>query len=126
MPVTIIAPVRFPATVSVAVAPGSVKAVWMLFVNGFAPSKVITGGVASCTVTVNVLVAMPFVSVAVTVTVVMPSGNVEPEAGVFVVVTAPLESVAEVVKFTTAPDALVASAIMFDGTVMIGGGRSPI
>ena len=51
----------------------------------------------------------------------VPSGKIEPEAGVLVVGRAPLTaSMAEVEKFTTAPAALVASTVMFAGTVIAG------
>lgn len=51
----------------------------------------------------------PAASVAVQFTVVVPNGKVEPEAGVQVAETEPLtKSLAEAVKFTTAPAALVA------------------
>ncbi len=59
----------------------------------------------SLTVTANVLVVvLPCASVTVLVTVVVPTGNVEPEAGVLVTEPTPGQlSVAEVVKVTTAP-----------------------
>jgi hypothetical protein len=51
---------------------------------------VTTGGVVSCTSTVVVAVpVLPALSVALHVTVVEPSGNVEPEAGAHVGVTLP-------------------------------------
>ena len=49
-----------------------------------------TGGVVSCTSTVVVAVpAFPALSAAVQVTVVDPSGKVEPEVGAHVAATAP-------------------------------------
>jgi hypothetical protein len=58
-----------------------------------------TGGAVSLTVTVNEAEPLlPCVSVAVQVTVVVPSGNVEPLAGVQVTATTPsMLSVAEAV-----------------------------
>jgi hypothetical protein len=51
---------------------------------------VTTGGVVSCTSTVVVAEpTLPELSLAVQVTVVVPSGNVEPEAGTHVGVTLP-------------------------------------
>jgi len=52
---------------------------------------VITGACVSFTVTVKVQVALlPQASVAVTYTLVVPTGNVLPDAGIDVMVTAPL------------------------------------
>src|SRR5690349_17169960 len=84
---------------------------------------VIVGGVVSCTVTVKELDAwLPAASCAVTLTVVVPRWNVEPDAGLAVVGTAPSTlSVAEVVKVTTAPPGPVASGVMLTGTVITGG-----
>jgi hypothetical protein len=50
-----------------------------------------TGGCESVTVTVNVhaLDVLPDASVAVQLTLVVPTGNVEPDAGVHIVVTVP-------------------------------------
>jgi hypothetical protein len=74
------------------------------------------------TVTVKELLALLFAaSLDVTVTVVVPTGKVDPEAGVFDVVQFPLTvSVAEVVKVTTAPAGPLACTVMFCGTVMDG------
>jgi hypothetical protein len=48
----------------------------------------ICGGVASTTVTVNVQVELlPIASVAVAVTIVVPTGKVEPEGGFTVTIT---------------------------------------
>jgi hypothetical protein len=81
-----------------------------------------TGRVVSCTVTVKLpLDEFPAASTAVTVTIVVPSANTEPEAGELLVATLPLTaSVALVVKLTVAPLPLIASVVMFAGTVMTG------
>ena len=56
------------------------------------------------------------------VTIVVPSGKIEPEAGLFEVATLPsTSSMAEVVKFTNAPAGPEASAVISDGTLMTGG-----
>jgi hypothetical protein len=85
----------------------------------------ITGGVVSArTVTVKVLVAVfPEWSVAVHVTVVVPIGNVEPDAGEQVTGTAPsMSSVAVGVGYvTTAPDAPDAALVMSDTGPITGG-----
>ena len=61
-------------------------------------------------------------SVAVQVTVVVPSGNVEPEGwSQLIVGTAPLSSVAVTVYETEAPAVLLASAVTGPGTVSVGG-----
>jgi hypothetical protein len=69
-----------------------------------------TGGVFCSTVTEKVPVAVfSALSVAEQDTVVVPSGNVEPDAGVHVTGTEPsTRSDAEAVNVTTAPPALVA------------------
>ena len=83
---------------------------------------VTTGAVISRTVTVKVLLpVLPAASVAEQVTVVVPIAKVEPDGGEQVVVRAPLTaSKAEAAKVTTAPAELVASTVMFDGTVTTG------
>ena len=53
---------------------------------------VILGAVVSTTFTVNVLVVVPAVLVALQLTVVVPSGNVEPDGGVQPTATEPLVS----------------------------------
>ena len=80
------------------------------------------GAVVSFTVTVNDPVALlPRVSDAEHNTVVVPSGNVEPEAGVQITVREPsTKSVAEATKLTIAPDALEASTVILDGSVSLG------
>src|SRR5205085_6900691 len=82
------------------------------------------GPLVSRTVTVNVAVpTAPWVSVALQVTVVVAIAKVDPEAGVQVVGRGPSwASLAVAVKVTTAPAALVASTVMFAGTVTTGGG----
>jgi hypothetical protein len=84
---------------------------------------VIAGGVSSTTVTLNDADAeLPAMSVAEHVTLVDPTGNVEPEAGVQVTGTEPsTRSDAEAVKVTTAPLELVALTVMSPGTVTTGG-----
>jgi hypothetical protein len=76
----------------------------------------------STTVTVKVLVPMLLcASVAVQVTVVVPRANGEPLAGTQAAVNAPSRlSVADALKLTTAPLALVASALIGPGTVTTG------
>jgi hypothetical protein len=83
---------------------------------------VTTGPVVSATVTVNDAARLlPRASVAVHVTVVVPSGKVAPLAGVQVTATTPsTASVAEVVKLNAAPVAPVASTLAFAGTVTTG------
>jgi hypothetical protein len=80
------------------------------------------GLVVSLTVTVNEPEAvLPRVSDVEQLTVVVPSGNVEPEAGVQLTDRVPsTRSVAVAVNVTILPDALVASAMMFDGSVRVG------
>jgi hypothetical protein len=80
------------------------------------------GAVVSLTVTVKLPFAvLPDESVAEQLTVVVPMGNVEPEAGVHVTGTEPsTSSVAVAVYVTTAPDALVASTVMLDGSERVG------
>jgi hypothetical protein len=71
------------------------------------------GGVVSTTVIVNEPVAMlPEASVAEQVTVVVPSGNVEPEVGSHSTATGPsTRSEADGLKATAAPAELVASTV---------------
>jgi hypothetical protein len=80
------------------------------------------GRVVSLTVTVKLPVAvLPDESVAEQLTVVVPIGNVEPEAGVHVTSTEPSTlSVAVALYVTTAPDELVASTVMLDGSERVG------
>jgi hypothetical protein len=78
---------------------------------------------AGVTVTLNDPDAeLPALSVAEQVTVVVPRGKVEPEAGLQVTGTEPSTgSEAEAVNLTTAPLALVAGTVMSDGSVKLGG-----
>jgi hypothetical protein len=86
-------------------------------------------GATSVTVTVNDFVEVRwFESVAVHVTVVVPTGNVEPDPGTQN--TGSLPSVASVavglVNVTTAPAAEVAGVVIFDGTPLITGGLAAL
>jgi hypothetical protein len=83
---------------------------------------VTTGPVVSATVTVNEPAPLlPLASVAVQVTVVAPSGNVDPLAGVQLTATLPFtRSLAVAVKVKLAPVALVASTVALAGTVTTG------
>jgi hypothetical protein len=77
--------------------------------------------------TLNVYGALglPAASLAVQLTVVVPTGKVLPEAGVHVTVgCASTVSVAVGVKVTTAPEALEAYALMSVGTVKVGAAES--
>jgi hypothetical protein len=81
------------------------------------------GAVVSVTVTVNMQVLeLPAASVAVLVTVVVPSGNVAPDAGVETTVTVEQSSLARTVKLTAAeqlPGSL--GTMMLAGQTMEGG-----
>lgn len=82
----------------------------------------IGAAVSPLTVTVNVhalVLAEP--SVAVHVTVVLPSGNVEPLAGSQVTVTLVQLSVAVAAKVTTVPFGLLQFVVMFTGQLICGG-----
>jgi hypothetical protein len=83
---------------------------------------VMTGPLVSATVTVNDAAALlPRASAALQLTVVAPSANVSPLAGLHVTATAPSTlSVAEVVKLRAAPVGLVASTVALAGTVITG------
>src|SRR5688572_21887648 len=82
-----------------------------------------TGLTVSTTVTVKLRVpALPALSVAEQVTVVVPTANVEPLAGVHTGVNAPSTlSTADAVKLYTAPAGEVACSVAPAGTVMTGG-----
>ena len=84
---------------------------------------VITGNCTSFTVTVKVQVAViPQASVAMDVTVVVPIGNTEPDAGALTTVTAPQLSVAVTVKFTTAvQEPTGVKTVILAGQVITGG-----
>ncbi len=61
------------------------------------------------------------VSVAVQLTVVVPTGKIEPEGGVQATVTLPLPpEVTGAEKFTTLPAGSVVCSVMFPGQVMVG------
>jgi uncharacterized protein YhbP (UPF0306 family) len=83
---------------------------------------VTTGPVVSVTITVNDAAPLLLLaSVAVQVTVVGPSGNVAPLAGVQVTARGPsTPSLAVAVKLNTAPVGLLASIVAFAGTVTTG------
>jgi len=83
---------------------------------------VITGGSVSCTVTVKLaLPVLPFASVAVQFTVVVPRPKVLPEDALHTGPTAPsTRSWAVTEKIAAAPAALVASRLMLPGTVIAG------
>ncbi len=82
-----------------------------------------TIGGRGLTVTVKLPVAVwPHASVAVQVTVVVPSGNVLPLDGLQFIVTGAHPPLAELVSFTTAPAALVAVTVGFDEPVRTIGG----
>ena len=64
---------------------------------------------------------MPDASVAVDVTVVVPLGNVDPDAGVETIIVGPQRSVAVTMKLTTAEHwPVVFETVMFAGQVMMG------
>ena len=82
-----------------------------------------TGATVSLTMTLNVFGSdvLPAASDAVHLTVVLPSANVEPLGGTHATVGCGVTaSVADVAKVTTAPLALLASAVMVPGTVRDG------
>jgi hypothetical protein len=87
------------------------------------PGTETVGLVVSCTVTVNeALPVLPDESVALQMTVVVPSTNVLPEAGEQLGEMLPsMLSVADAVKPTAAPPGPVASAVIGAGTVTLGG-----
>jgi hypothetical protein len=65
---------------------------------------------------------LPALSFAEQVTLVVPNGNVEPEAGVHVTDAVPsTRSEAEAENVTTAPLVLVACTVISDGSVNVGG-----
>ena len=80
------------------------------------------GNSLSTTVTVKVLVfVLPWMSVTVFVTVVVPTGNKLPLAGVLVTVFVPQLSVAVTLKVTLLPHApLAAFTVMFAGVLITG------
>ena len=90
------------------------------------PLSVMTGGVTSLTVTLKVqLFVFPAASVAVAVTVVVPTGKTEPDAGLLTIVGAPQLSLPETVKFTTAEQVPTgALTVMSAGHEMVGSSSS--
>ena len=68
----------------------------------------------------------PAASVAVAVTVVVPTGKVLPEAGVLTTETPGKLSVAVTVKFTTAPQTLASLSVVISPTHVITGGSVSI
>ena len=84
-----------------------------------------TGGVVSTSVTVTLKdlePVLPCASVALQVTVVVPTAKFAPEAGEQVAVRGPsMLSLAEAVKVTVFPEAVVAVVVMSEGTVTTGG-----
>jgi len=79
------------------------------------------GAPLSCTVTLKLPLAGFEPSVAEQLTDVVPSGKVLPEGGTQVTETAPTTiSVAEAEKATTAPDGLVAAAVILAGRLKVG------
>jgi hypothetical protein len=82
------------------------------------------GGLNGLIVTLKpALPTLPEASLAVQVTAVVPTGNVESDGGVQVTAgdAGPTVSVADAVNVATAPAELVASRVMFAGTVTTGG-----
>lgn len=82
----------------------------------------------SFTVTVNIqLDVLPLASIAVAVTVVVPTGKVDPDGGLATTDTPGQLSEAITVKFTTAEHCpVVLPTVMFDGQVIDGGWLSLI
>jgi hypothetical protein len=114
---------REPSTMSVAVAVKVTTLPEELVASSvMLDGSVRTGAVVSRTVIVKLAVpVLPDESVAEHATVVVPSGKVEPEAGVQTGVKAPsLLSVAVAVKVTSLPEELVASSVIEEGTVTTG------
>ena len=92
--------------------------------------QVMVGLVVSLTVTLNeqlLLLLLPLVTTAVQVTGVVPLGNVEPLAGVQVVVGVPQGLLEVTVHFTTCEQEVdVVLVVMLPGPVMVGGGGSSV
>src|SRR4051794_26566733 len=92
-----------------------------------AAGTVITGAVVSTTVAVNDDAGdtLPWWSLAVQLTVVLPRANVEPDGGVHTTVgLASTASVPEAANETRAPDGPVASVVTLAGTTSAGAVRS--
>ena len=85
--------------------------------------RLIVGGDASCTVTVKVSVAVfPSASDAVQVTVVVPTGNKEPDDGEQVgPEVTPISSDAVTLNVTARPAELEVEFVMLGGTFTVGG-----
>lgn len=85
--------------------------------------SVSTGAALSATVTVKLpLAVLLWESVAEQLTVVVPIGNVEPEAGEQIAAREPsTRSLAEAVKLTGAPEAFNAATVMLEGNINAGG-----
>src|SRR5215208_1687644 len=98
------------STTSAVMVTGTIRPFGVAMLFGVAVTARIVGAVVSRTVTVNVpVVVAPLLSVAVAVTVVVPMGNVLPEAWLSVTGSGPSSgSVAVTVNVTAAPAALVA------------------
>ena len=82
------------------------------------------GAVVSCTLTLNEAVeSLPFPSLVVHCTTVVPIGKVEPEAGEQPIGRAPVTASVDVglVQLTALPEVDVASCVMFAGTPLITG-----
>src|SRR5205085_1717416 len=108
--------VSLPLAVNVTTAPDGLVAGVVMLAGG------VNVGVPSVTVTVNEPDAVaPFESVTVQLTVVGPTGNVEPDGGTHTAAIVPSwASLPFAVKVTTAPDALVAGVVMLAGGVNVG------
>jgi hypothetical protein len=79
-------------------------------------------GVRTVTVKLQLAVlAGVAVSVAVHVTLVVPIGKIEPEAGLQTTDSTPQLSLAVAAKVATAPVGQVGSLVMFAGQVIVGG-----
>ena len=104
--------------VNVTTAPDELVASAAIFAGKFR-----VGGVVSSTVTVKLpLAVLLCASVAEQLTVVAPNANVPAEAGEHATKTEPsTRSEDEAVNVTTAPEELVASAVMFAGKFRVGG-----
>jgi hypothetical protein len=119
-----------------AVAPSDVvnaNAASRVFTFPVGPDVIVTtGAVVSFTVTVKDfgVAGLPAASVAVHVTVVVPSGNCEPDEGVHAGITetlvAPEPSVAVAAYETETDVPLAIDWVMFAGTVIVGGVLSSI
>ena len=116
-----------PSMLSLAVAGGKVTVVPPLDVAScvMLAGTVTTGFVVSTSVTVTLKEAepwLPWVSVAVQLTLVVATRKFVPDAGEQVGVMAPsMLSLAEAVKVTLLPDAVVVVVVMSAGTVTTGG-----